>query len=313
MKYLIRYVNLVLLLIFSLSLALFSSLEVTSLSAINVYVGYPVKLIVDVLRSLSLTSELGNILAWILLIFICGLPSVFGWWMYQKDHHNRVLLYLLILFSISLIYLYYGLLNYWFIHPMFSSMVTEYLAVLYFIISILIFGSIGCIWVVYIMIHANNREQLLSSCQLILLLAAMVLTVSLGLSVADLIKPTDATSLLGLSLLLQGSKIIPETLMIILLIKLIQFTSLMHIDVFSVSLLPKLASIRRLSKAIVLLAIILPVINGFAQLGFIHHLHDVSIVIQFPWTELIISFTLLFICELLIQGIETSEENKQFI
>lgn len=313
MKYLHKHIWILLLISFLASILLPFSMDINSVPNWSAIIGYPIEWFIKTLRQLSLSSTFGNVVAWILYLVVSLLPAVFGWFLIKKDQRNRFTSVLLSLMSIATLYFIYGLLNFWFVHPMFQTNLSAFMPVINFSIMILLVAMWITVWISYMFTHSSNRKTFISQFQVVLYVSSWLLIIQLGFGIFSILNQINLEVLNGLPLFIAITSLVPTGVMVILTVKIARLLEEMKSELFSVSLLKNLSSIRLWSKIVVLSSISVPLILGVVQMVWIHHLQDVNIQLNVPWTELLLSFTILFVSELLIQGIKTSEENKQFI
>ena len=297
-------------LVFVGSVVLFINIQDITELNIALLLGYPILWTTTNLRQLSLSSAFNNALAWIIFIFIGCIPVIIGWLLFKKDKNNKVILILTVFFSVMIYYLLYGLLNGWFVQPLMiesQSMLQEILA---FIVSILLLFSLLAIWVAYIINHAKHRTFLLANFQFVLGAVAIVITVMLASSVVILQLSEPQHDFLSL---LSFFMFFPQLLMIALIVKVIELLDKMNVELFSVSLLKPLHDIVRLSKAIVIISLILPIVHGLVQLSLAQQLLNIDVLLMVPLIELMVAFVIMVVSELLVKAIKTDQENRQFV
>ncbi len=272
----------------------------------------PLRVFSTFLKNLSLSSNLGNVLAWILYLDVSLLPMLLAFIFFRK---KKSLVILSGAFTSFLLFVNYGLLNFWFDKLPISLMNEAYMQVIYFIITLIIFLFIMTIFVVYALSENNDTLKVLKLFQLFLFTIATALCVFLGFVVSLSIQQFQGENNIEVILSLSNVALqsIPVSLFILLTFKVINLFETMKVDLFTPLLLKPLQRISALSKSIVLISLLLPLFIGAVQLIFISSLQDVSFHLSIPWLEIMIALTLVLLSKILIQSIEVAQENKQFV
>lgn len=272
----------------------------------------PIQMFTTVLMNLSRSSALGNILAWILYLFVSFLPFGIGI-IFLKKH--KTLLVISIAFTTFLLFVNYGLLNFWFDKLLISLLNEAYMQVIYFIITLVILLFIITIFVIYTLIETDNTLKILKLFQLFLFIIATLLCVYFGLIVSINTQGVNNANNIEFVLHLANVALqsIPVLLFIVLTFRVINLFETMKENLFNPLLLKPLKSIGILSKSIVLVSLFLPLFIGVYQLVFISSLQDVTFHLSIPWLEIMIALALVLLNKILIQSIEVAQENKQFV
>lgn len=272
----------------------------------------PLRMFITILRNISLSSFLGNIFAWVLYLFVSFLPVIIAYVFFRK---HKSLIIISGVFTSFLLFVIYGLLNYWLDKLPLSLMNEEYMQVIHFIVTLIIFLFIMILFVVYTLIENNNTLKILKSFQLFLFIIATTLCIFLGFVLSQNIQEFQNGNTFEVILSLSNVVLQSITLMlfVVLIFNVIDLFERMKGDLFTPLLLKPLQKVSLLSKSIVLVSLVLPLFIGVYQLVFISYLQHVSFHLSIPWLEIMIALALVLLSKVLIQSIEVSQENKQFV
>jgi hypothetical protein len=286
-------------------------------ASVATMMGAPLSMLIDGLRDLSLHSALGNVLAWILYVAIACSPILIGGITYRKQKHKRSIWLLTGLFSAFLLYVIYGLLNHWFIQQPFLKYIPFYQEVIYFSISMLIGLFILAIWFYHMMQNVEHKQVLFKQFQIVLFVSALLYSIPIGIIMVDGVTTLNheagepfQQAVMVASLLV---RILPQVLMVILISKLINLSSLFKLQRYNQSLLDTMYHLSSFAKMMVYLSLFTTLALGVFQLIFINQIQHIVFEVTIPWVEIIVAFVLLIITRIMIKTIAVQQENEQFI
>jgi hypothetical protein len=285
--------------------------DTPSLNAILVsIVSFPLTILIDFLRFLSLSNPMLNIVAWIIFIIIGILPVLFS--IHYSPKHKQVL-NLMLSMTLSLFFYgsVYGALNYSFIKPNMPYESIE--PVLLFSMSIILISLILVIMLAFNLHHLKNSKTSFKLLQWILLTSSFMIAFTLFYPYISLFKTWDGS----IDHFIKFFQLVFTSWLSLLLIfifkRIIDLIEVIKIKTFSSECIPYLKTLQLSSLMLFFSAFIGPIIFGILNFGLYQSLSHVDISIQFPWFEMVLAVLMIALSTILTTGITTTQENEGFI
>ncbi|MBS3971813.1 MAG: hypothetical protein KGZ84_02245 [Erysipelotrichia bacterium] len=273
-------------------------------------ISFPLTILIKLLRFLSLSNPILNIVAWLIFIIIGLIPPLiyFLFVPKQKRIYNLMLSFLFSLFFYGSVY---GVLNYSFVKPMMPYENIE--PVLLFSMSIILISLILVNLLISNLHHFVNSNSSFKLLQLILLISSFVMALTLFLPYASLFKNWDGS----LDHFMQFYHLVFNSWLTLLLIfifkRIIDLIDVIKIKTFSNECIPYLKTLQSSSLMLFFSSLGGPLFFGIVSFSLYQSLNHVNISIQFPWFEMILAILVITLSTVLTAGVETTQENEGFI
>jgi hypothetical protein len=273
-------------------------------------VSFPLTYFIKLLRFLSLSNPILNIVAWIIFILIGLLPIIIII-RFSPRHNKSINLFLSTVLSLFYYTSIYGLLNYSFVKLVMPYDGIE--PVLLFSISIILISLVFSIFLVLNLHHLNNSKTSFKLLQWILLISSFVIALSLFFPYESLFKTWNGS----IDHFMQFYRLVFASWLSLLLIfifkRTIDLIEVIKIKTFSIDCIPYLKTLQSSSLILFFSSFIGPIIFGILNFALYHSLNHVDVSIQFPWFEMILAVLVVTFSIILSAGISTTQENEGFI
>ena len=277
-------------------------------------IGKPLSFGLDQLSHLSLSSSLGNLFAWLIFITVSALPILILQLVKTKYSKHRLSYWIAILMGAFLALSIYGSLNYLFMSP-FPGIAFELQAQMH---ATLITISLG-LFIVLLLISLHwpikSEERLIRLFQTFLWLLAYLGLALMGVLSALVLNPTfQVFQPEWFNALIQlFAQLLPMVLLIRLIPNITELIDRYGKEGFSTELHPLLEKITTKNAQAVYGMFIIPLVYNLYQLILFTNQKSAHFTFNFPWIELILSITILFVMHLLKRAIKLQSENEGFV
>lgn len=277
-------------------------------------IGKPLSFGLDQLSHLSLSSTLGNLFAWVIFIGVSALPILILKLLKTKYNEHRLSYWIAILMGAFVALSIYGSLNYLFISPV-PGIAFELQAQMH---STLITISLG-LFIVLLLISLNwpiqGEERLIRLFQIFLWALAYIGLALMGVLSALVLNPTfQGFQPEWFNALIQlFAQLLPMVLLIRLIPNITELIDRYGKEGFSTELHPLLEKITTQNAQAVYGMFIIPLVYNLYQLILFTNQKSAHFTFNFPWIELILSITILFVMHLLKRAIKLQSENEGFV
>lgn len=258
---------------------------------ILIVINQPISLFIDIITGLSLSSFVGNIIAWILILFIAFLPLLLIN-KYKKDKRLN-LLYLIIgiVILVSIIFYFQP-------YNIMSVPLIMHKIVIGFILGSVILGLMYELWFV----KSNKPKTILK-------MVILCITLITSLTIAVLIMTLNTDNLLiTISTI---SELIVKVILLYLLYLIYNYLYLEHTNIFSDLSLRQLKNIEKCANILLAYSIYISIFLNFSKLFITNH--DVNFSFNFPIKEVIIASVISLFINFMVSAISVKKENDQFI
>lgn len=282
------------------------AISIDTVESINLIIG-PLLVIAKLLRQLSLTSAIHNMLAIVIYLFLATTPLMILVAIIIKRRKLNIEDYLLVIISISLFIGLYLLINpglisiqiYYAISPMITSLILAYI-----VFKILRIAK-----------NVNSAKIgkvingfLYLTMTLFILIAWFMLIQGL-----DVITNTTIDNNTTIKLLQQAINFIAYLLEIIIINKLIRLLSVYQNDKYDAKISVLAASLSKLIRRSINFVVGGSIVIQALYLCFAAYITDINISINFPFTSLIFVFVILFIVNIIEENRQLKDDNDLFI
>lgn len=277
-------------------------------------IGIPLSFGLNQLSHLSLSSSLGNIFAWMIFIAASALPILILKWLKIKYNEHRLSYWIAILMGAFVALSIYGSLNYLFISPipgiafelqarMHSTLIS--ISLVLFVVLLLI----SLLWPI------QSEERLIRLFQAFLWSLAYLGLALMGVLSALVLNPTfQGFQPEWFNALIQlFAQLLPMVLLIRLIPNITELIDRYGKEGFSTELHPLLEKITTKNGQAVYGMFIIPLAYNLYQLILFTNQKSAHFTFNFPWIELILSITILFVMHLLKRAIKLQSENEGFV
>lgn len=277
-------------------------------------IGKPLSFGLDQLSHLSLSSTLGNLFAWVIFIGVSALPILILKLLKTKYNEHRLSYWIAILMGAFVALSIYGSLNYLFISPV-PGIAFELQAQMH---STLITISL-VLFIVLLLISLNwpiqGEERLIRLFQIFLWALAYIGLALMGVLSALVLNPTfQVFQPEWFNALIQlFAQLLPMVLLIRLIPNITELIDRYGKEGFSTELHPLLEKITTQNAQAVYGMFIIPLVYNLYQLILFTNQKSAHFTFNFPWIELILSITILFVMHLLKRAIKLQSENEGFV
>jgi hypothetical protein len=277
-------------------------------------IGKPLSFGLDQLSHLSLSSSLGNIFAWIVFISVSALPILILKLLKVKYSEHRLSYWIAILMGAFIALSIYGSLNYLFISPL-PSFTLEFQAQMH--ATLISLTLVLFIVLLLISLHwpIQGEERLIRLFQTFLWSLAYVGLALMGVLSALVLNPTfQVFQPEWFNALIQlFAQLLPMVLLIRLIPNITELIDRYGKEGFSTELHPLLETITIKNGQAVYGMFIIPLVYNLYQLLLFTNQKSAHFTFNFPWIELILAITVLFVMHLLKRAIKLQSENEGFV
>ncbi|HCT62667.1 MAG TPA: hypothetical protein DIC19_01055 [Erysipelotrichaceae bacterium] len=277
-------------------------------------IGKPLSFGLDQLSHLSLSSSLGNLFAWLIFITVSALPILILQLVKTKYSKHRLSYWIAILMGAFLALSIYGSLNYLFMSP-FPGIAFELQAQMH--ATLITISLVLFIVLLLISLHwpIKSEERLIRLFQTFLWLLAYLGLALMGVLSALVLNPTfQVFQPEWFNALIQlFAQLLPMVLLIRLIPNITELIDRYGKEGFSTELHPLLEKITTKNAQAVYGMFIIPLVYNLYQLILFTNQKSAHFTFNFPWIELILSITILFVMHLLKRAIKLQSENEGFV
>lgn len=277
-------------------------------------IGKPLSFGLDQLSHLSLSSSLGNLFAWLIFITVSALPILILQLVKTKYSKHRLSYWIAILMGAFLALSIYGSLNYLFMSP-FPGIAFELQAQMH--ATLITISLVLFIVLLLISLHwpIKSEERLIRLFQTFLWLLAYLGLALMGVLSALVLNPTfQVFQPEWFNALIQlFAQLLPMVLLIRLIPNITELIDRYGKEGFSTELHPLLEKITTKNAQAVYGMFIIPLVYNLYQLILFTSQKSAHFTFNFPWIELILSITILFVMHLLKRAIKLQSENEGFV
>lgn len=262
------------------------------------------------LRNLSLSSQTGNICAWLLLLLTSSLPVSF---MLVKRFRSTSMKLTLVMFSIFMAISQYILINPWLLFNNEKMYIPEFQSILILIFTLVIL-SMALTIALFAIIRQDDSESILITrfqwfLWIVLVGYAVIFTMTLVSQWQQYI--TDqSSSIRYLNLVISG---LPSFFLLLVTATVIKLLQQLKFEMFNPSNLHLLKKLKQLTSFTLTLSVVSIFLFNLLQLLSFRLTDSIHFNIHFPALELLILFVVLFISTILEKSIPVHQENQTFV
>lgn len=277
-------------------------------------IGRPLRFGLDQLANLSLSSSLGNLFAWLIFIGVSVLPILILRSLKTNYTEHRLSYWIAILLGTFIALSIYGSLNYLFMSPV-PGFTLEFQAQMH--ATLISISLVLFIVLLLISLHwpIQSEERLIRLFQIFLWLLAYIALALMGVLSALVLNPTfQAFQPEWFNALIQlFAQLLPMILLIRLIPNITELIDRYGREGFSTELHPLLEKITNKNGQAVYGMFIIPLVYNLYQLILFTNQKSAHFTFNFPWIELILAITILFVMHLLKRAIKLQSENEGFV
>lgn len=290
-----------------LTLWLSSINQITDVSSL---LTIPMMTWIEWLKNMSLSSQMGNISAWILLLLTSSLPLFL---ILIKRFRTKSMKLTLVMFSVFMAISQYLLINPWLLFNNDKMYVPEFQSFLILIFTLVILSMVLTI-ALFAMIRQDDSESILITrfqwfIWIALISYAAIFTMTQVSQWQQYI--TDQGSWIQyVNLLIVG---LPSVLLLFVTGTVIQLLQQLKDGMFNPSNLLLLKKLKQLTSITLTLSVVSIFLYNLLQLLSFRLTDSIHFSIHFPALELSILFVVLFISTILEKSIPVHQENQTFV
>ncbi|MDP3304675.1 MAG: hypothetical protein Q8S15_01175 [Erysipelotrichaceae bacterium] len=290
-----------------LTMWLSSIIQITDVSS---FLTVPVTAWIEWLKNLSLSSQMGNISAWLLLLLTSSLPLFL---MLIKRFRTKSMKLTLVMFSIFIAISQYLLINPWLLFNNEKLYTPEFQSVLILIFTLIILSMALTIALFAIIRQDDSESMLIIRFQwflwITLIVYVAIFTMTRVSQWQQLI--TDQSPWIRfINLLIEG---LPSVLLLFVVATVIQLLQQLKVGMFIPSNLVLLKKLKKLTSFTLTISVVSIFLFNLIQLLSFRLTNSIHFSIHFPALELSILFVVLFIATILEKSIPVHQENQTFI
>lgn len=290
-----------------LTMWLSSIIQITDVSS---FLTVPVTAWIEWLKNLSLSSQMGNISAWLLLLLTSSLPLFL---MLIKRFRTKSMKLTLVMFSIFIAISQYLLINPWLLFNNEKLYTPEFQSVLILIFTLIILSMALTIALFAIIRQDDSESMLIIRFQwflwITLIVYVAIFTMTRVSQWQQLI--TDQSPWIRfINLLIEG---LPSVLLLFVVATVIQLLQQLKVGMFIPSNLVLLKKLKKLTSFTLTISVVSIFLFNLIQLLSFRLTNSIHFSIHFPALELSILFVVLFISTILEKSIPVHQENQTFI
>lgn len=265
---------------------------------------------IEWLKNLSLSSQIGNISAWLLLLLTSSLPVFL---ILIKRFRTKSMILILVMFSIFTSISQYLLINPWLLFNNEKMYAPEFQSILILIFTLVILSMALTIALFAVIRQDDSESILITRFQWFLWIILIGYTVIFTMTQVSLWQQylTDQRSWIQyVNLLIVG---IPSILLLFVAAAVIQLLQQLKAGMFNPSNLPLLKKLKQLTSVTLTLSVVSIFLFNLLQLLSFRLTDSIHFSIHFPALELSILFIVLFISTILEKSIPVHQENQTFV
>ncbi len=290
-----------------LTIWLSSTKQITDVSS---FLTMPMIAWIEWLRNLSLTSQMGNISAWLLLLLTSSLPIFL---MLIKRFRTKSMKLTLVMFSIFTAISQYMLINPWLLFNDEKLYIPELQSVLILIFTLVILSMVLTIALFAIIRQDDSESILITRFQWFLWIAligyAAIFTMTLVSQWQQFIT-NQSPWIQYINLLIEG---LPSILLLFVAATVIQLLQQLKTGMFNPSNLLLLKKLKQLTSFTLTISVVSIFLFNLLQILSFRLTDSIHFNIHFPALELSILFVVLFISTILEKSIPVHQENQTFV
>jgi hypothetical protein len=265
---------------------------------------------IEWLKNLSLSSQMGNISAWLLLLLTSSLPILL---MLIKRFRTKTMKLTLVMFSVFIAISQYILINPWLLFNNEKLYVPELQSILILIFTLVILSMALTIALFAIIRQDDSESILITRFQWFLWIAligyAAIFTMT-QVSQWQQSITNQSPWIRYINLLIEG---LPSVLLLFVTATVIQLLQQLKDGMFNPSNLLLLKKLKQLTSITLSLSVISIFLFNLLQLLSFRLTDSIHFSIHFPALELSILFVVLFISTILEKSIPVHQENQTFV
>jgi hypothetical protein len=265
---------------------------------------------IEWLKNLSLSSQMGNISAWLLLLLTSSLPILL---MLIRRFRTTSMKLTLVMFSIFIAISQYILINPWLLFKDEKMFVPEFQSILILIFTLVILSMALTIALFAIIRQDDSESILITRFQWFLWIAligyAAIFTMT-QVSQWQQSITNQSPWIRYINLLIEG---LPSVLLLFVTATVIQLLQQLKDGMFNPSNLLLLKKLKQLTSITLSLSVISIFLFNLLQLLSFRLTDSIHFSIHFPALELSILFVVLFISTILEKSIPVHQENQTFV
>lgn len=311
MKWISKHV--IILLVFTLTGSVLLTLWLSSIKPIgdvSSFLTEPVMAWIEWLRNLSLSSQVGNIGAWLLLLLTSSLPVFL---ILIKRFRTKTMILTLVMFSVFMAISQYLLINPWLLFNNEKMYVPEFQSILILIFTLVILSMALTIALFAVIRQDDSESILITRFQWFLWIALIGYSAIFAMTQVSQWQQylTDQRSWIQyVNLLIIG---LPSILLLFVTATVIQLLELLKNGLFNPSNLLLLKKLKQLTSVTLTLSVVSIFLFNLLQLISFRLTDSIHFNIHFPALELSILFVVLFISTILEKSIPVHQENQTFV
>jgi hypothetical protein len=290
-----------------LTLWLSSINQITDVSSL---LTIPMMTWIEWLKNMSLSSPMGNISAWLLLLLTSSLPILL---MLIKRFRTKTMKLTLVMFSVFIAISQYILINPWLLFKDEKMFVPEFQSILILIFTLVILSMALTIALFAIIRQDDSEYILITRFQWFLWIAligyAAIFTMT-QVSQWQQSITNQSPWIRYINLLIEG---LPSVLLLFVTATVIQLLQQLKDGMFNPSNLLLLKKLKQLTSITLSLSVISIFLFNLLQLLSFRLTDSIHFSIHFPALELSILFVVLFISTILEKSIPVHQENQTFV
>jgi hypothetical protein len=265
---------------------------------------------IEWLRNLSLSSQIGNMSAWLLLLLTSSLPVFL---LLIQRFRTKSMKLTLVMFSIFMAISQYILINPWLLFNNEKIYIPEFQSILILIFTLVILSMALTIALFAVIRQDDSETVLITRFQWFLWIAligyASIFTMTL-VSQWQQYMSNQGSWIQVVNLLIVG---LPSVLLLFVTATVIQLLQQLKVGMFNPSNLLLLKKLKQLTSITLSLSVISIFLYNLLQLISFRLTDSIHFSIHFPALELSILFVVLFISTILEKSIPVHQENQTFV
>lgn len=267
---------------------------------------YPFELVGKIIRSLSLSSSIGNIVSWIIYIGICMIPTFIYFYKYKKVD------FILLISSIYLLFAVYNFINpegFYKLLPDELQSATEFITAVKLSIAMMFYIILISYFVLFSMRYLSEGQSALKGLQIILTVflgAYLVAIFYFGLF--DILKNSSLLYLVKYILLLA-----PNIMSMIVIFTGIELVNNFAENQYSETVVEDIRKIHKYSKSTVYLSILSSLIANGMQIFLFSTMYDIEMFLDIPFIPLIVAFVGMILCKYFKENNNLFDDNNSII
>lgn len=277
---------------------------------VSSFLTVPVMAWIEWLRNLSLSSQMGNISAWLLLLLTSSLPASF---ILLKRFRTKSMKLTLVMFSVFMAISQYLLINPWLLFNNEKMYAPELQSILILIFTLVILSMALTIALFAVIRQDDSESILITRFQWFLWLALIVYATIFTMTQVSQWQQYLTDQRLWIqyvNLMIVG---LPSILLLFVTATVIQLLQQLKNGMFNPSNLLLLKKLKQLTSVTLTLSVVSIFLFNLLQLLSFRLTDSIHFSIHFPALELSILFVVLFISTILEKSIPVHQENQTFV